>query len=127
RGTQLREAEELIRRILDRDPALEARLRFRVAQTLMSLHDYARQDAGRVMARRVWELDQRAIGPRWQLTREQRYGVRRWLGMPLESGERQVWVLIPLAAGPLGGGSALMPIVVNVPVPLGGRSRRNKI
>jgi hypothetical protein len=110
RGTQLRESESLIERIAARDPALEPRLRFRLAQALISLSDPKRRDEGKAMAKRVYQKAEGERRPRWQLTSEQRYGLRRWLGLPPESGERQFWLVLPLAAGPV-----IAPVVLNVP------------
>ncbi len=111
RLAHLREAELLIGRIVERNPALEARLRYRLAQTLLALPDALRNDEGREVAKRVWDLEQNARGPRWQLTREQRHVVRRWLKMPLESGER-MWLSLPIDPSLRGAGWAPGPLTV---------------
>jgi hypothetical protein len=95
RATHLRAAEALIPRIVERDPALEARVRFRLAQTLIQSGDASRLEAGRQTAAAVWELEQKAPGPRWRLPREQRTILRRWLSLPAEHGER-IWLTMPI-------------------------------
>ncbi len=87
RAEQLQKAEELIPVILKRDPALEARLHFRLAQALIRMKDDPAQpselhERGRRLAAEARELDAAAPGPRWRLTEAQREQLRGWLKSP---------------------------------------------
>jgi len=79
RGEEFKQAVELIPKILDRDPALEARLRFRLAEALFAVKDPERDKQGMDEANRALELDANAPGPRWRLTDAQRAQVKKWL------------------------------------------------
>jgi hypothetical protein len=78
RAGHLEAAESLIRQIVERDPALETRARFRMAQALISIKDPARRKQGVSEARKVLELDRQALGPRWRLDPEERRMVQGW-------------------------------------------------
>lgn len=82
RDENLREAEALIERIAQRDPALEAPLRFRLAQTLVSLSDADRYKQGITQAVLVRELTEQHPGPRSQLSPDHTRQLQRWLGSP---------------------------------------------
>ncbi|MFL5341447.1 MAG: O-antigen ligase family protein [Gemmataceae bacterium] len=78
RVEQLRAAEELIPAILARDPALEARLKFRLAQVLVEAKGDPQTKRGRGIAAEALRLDEDAPGPRWRLTDAQRELARKW-------------------------------------------------
>ena len=104
RVTQLRkenfdEAMRLIDQISERDPALEARLRFRLAQALVNVNEPVRYEQGLAEAAKVLQLAERAPGPRWQLPRDQLKQVRHWL--KLFNDDEIVWPIIwPSTNGP---------------------------
>lgn len=77
RAEQFASAESLMAEILRREPALEARLRFRIAAANFAAKDDA---AGEREARTAQSLDAQAPGPRFRLTDPERDQVRRWLG-----------------------------------------------
>lgn len=76
RAEQLAIAESLVSEVLRRDPALEARLRFRIAAANFAAKDSA---AGAREARAAISLDAQAPGPRYRLTEAERDQIRRWL------------------------------------------------
>ncbi len=57
REENFREARSLIKQIKERDPALEARLRFRLAQALISVNEPERYQQGLAEAEQVLKLD----------------------------------------------------------------------
>jgi len=84
RAEQLEKAEELIPEIVARDPALAARLHFRLAQVLLQLKDDTNRRGddykrGLTVAAAANELDETAPGPRWRLADAQREQLRKWL------------------------------------------------
>ncbi len=106
REMNFNEARELIDQINVRDPALETRLRFRMAQALINVKEAKRFEQGEAEARLVLELDAKAPGPRWQLTPEQRRQARRWLNLLRDDGFEWVTIfptpnagaMVPIAA-----------------------------
>jgi hypothetical protein len=95
RDLHLRAAQDLIEPIIERDPALETRVLFRLAQTLIQSGDSVRMEKGKRLAVSIWDLEHKAPGPRWKLPREQRSTLRRWLSLPPERGER-IWLSLPI-------------------------------
>src|SRR5262249_49484960 len=79
RNENITKAEERIPAILERDPGPEARLRFRLAETLYSFQEPKRDEQAIKEARKALDLDANAPGPRWQLTDSQRAQVKKWL------------------------------------------------
>ena len=84
REEQLQNAEKLIPKIVQRDPALAARLHFRLAQALIESKDNSDRRGeeykhGLTIAAEAIALDERARGPRWRLTDEQREQLQKWL------------------------------------------------
>jgi hypothetical protein len=79
RTENLDKAAELVPQIVERDPALEARLRYRLAEALFAFKEPERNEQARAEARRAWELDQNPQGPRWRLADDQRAQLRKWL------------------------------------------------
>lgn len=88
RDRHLARIEELIGQATERDPSVEARLRYRLAQGLRNIKEDAklneRKKAADEQAARALELDDQAPGPRWRLLPEQRQAVREWLKLPAE-------------------------------------------
>lgn len=92
RRDNFREARRLIEEIAERDPALEARVRFRLAQALINVNEPEPYRVGLAEAKRVLKLDESSPGPRWKLPPEQRRQVRRWL--KLFNDDEIVWPII---------------------------------
>jgi hypothetical protein len=92
RADNFREARRLIDEIAERDPALEARVRFRLAQALINVNEPEPYRQGLAEAEQVLKLDESSPGPRWKLPREQRRQVRRWL--KLFNDDEIVWPIV---------------------------------
>lgn len=81
RDEQFQISDSLIREILRREPALEARLRFHTAAAHFAARDI---ESGRRDARIAQSLDAQAPGPRYRLADAERRQVQAWL-----AGEKQ--------------------------------------
>jgi hypothetical protein len=90
RAAEFREAEKLINEITERDPALEARLRFRLIEALLDTRDRARIQQAYQQMEKVKELDANAPGPRWRLTDEQRERLAEWPKRPVQEAARAI-------------------------------------
>jgi hypothetical protein len=84
RQARFQRLAELLSEILERDPALGARLRFRLIEALMDTRDAERIKEARAQIPVVKALDENAPGPRWRLSEEQRERIREWLKPPEE-------------------------------------------
>jgi len=91
RAVEFREAEKLIAEIIEHDPALEARLRFRLIEALLDTRDRERIQQAYQQMEKVKELDATAPGPRWRLTDEQRERLAEWPKRPMQAAARAVY------------------------------------
>ncbi|HEY1376471.1 MAG TPA: O-antigen ligase family protein, partial [Gemmataceae bacterium] len=86
RGEQFKHVDDLIRAVVERDPARAARLRFQVARVYFAVKD---TKAGMEAAAAALKLDSEAPGPRYRLRDDERAQVRKWLNLPaVRTGER---------------------------------------
>jgi hypothetical protein len=99
REENFREARGLVAQIIERDPALEAKLRFRLAQALVNVNEPERYKQGLAEAEQLLKLDDAAPGPRWKLSPEQVKRVRRWLKL-FDDDEVHWMVVWPSSCGP---------------------------
>jgi hypothetical protein len=76
RAEQYQHAEELIREIVQRDPARAARLRYQVARVAFAVKDHAKCKSA---AEAALQLDENAPGPRYRLHDDERAQLRKWL------------------------------------------------
>jgi hypothetical protein len=90
RDRYLGEANKLLDQIVERDPALETRLRFRLIEALLDTSDPQRIKEAWKQMEVVKELDANAPGPRWRLSDEQRQRLADWPKQPVRAASRAV-------------------------------------